>query len=171
MSKRASVPEQRRPVSAKNGKTEPERKILMEWTAHRAKERPLIAIGVILVIATALAIGWTWVHPLISVMISYLLLKTLAEFLFPVTYRLTEAGVTGEAFLLHRFFPWERVRRVTLVEEGVHLSPFSEPHTLDGIRGFFLFCPENKDQVFELCSRNSPAKGKRKEKRERIASR
>ncbi len=133
-----------------NGKKERE-EILIEWQVHAARERPVTAVGVIAVLSVVTGIGWSWVHPLTGLLAGIILLRSVAEFLLPVTFRLTSAGVSLESFLTSRFVPWERLKRVTLLTVGVHLSPFEQPHLLDGVRGVILPCDENKDRVFALC--------------------
>lgn len=67
-----------------------------------------------------------------------LVLLWVADYLLPVTYRLTEEGVEVRQLLPRAFLPWERVRRCVVTEEGLFLSPLSRPSRLDAYRGVLL---------------------------------
>lgn len=130
--------------------------VLAEWTMHLARRKPMKAVAASAVVAITVAIGWVWVHPLVAFLMGLLLLNMLAEFLFPVRYRLTKSDVEVTGFLLSRRMEWKQVRRITMLPDGIHISPFVKPSILDGLRGIFLRWEGDKAELprlQELCER------------------
>ncbi len=112
--------------------------VLLEWTTHLARRQPMKAVAASAVVAVTVALGWVWVHPLVAFLMGLLLLNAVAEFLFPVHYRLTKSGAEATGFLLSRRMEWKQVRRITPLPDGIHLSPFAKPTKLDGLKGMVL---------------------------------
>ncbi|MHB9025605.1 MAG: hypothetical protein ACYC7E_15790 [Armatimonadota bacterium] len=109
------------------------------WTIHAAARKPAKAAVAVLIILVALlavnALGGTWVH---LVLAALLLVGSIAEFLFPVTYTLDAAGAHSRHLGSHRVVPWERVRRVSLRPRGVKISPLPAPGWAEAYRGVLL---------------------------------
>ncbi|MER3500670.1 MAG: hypothetical protein IMHGJWDQ_001455 [Candidatus Fervidibacter sp.] len=127
---------------------------LMEWTIHLAQHRPLKATLTAGFIAVAVAVGWIWVHPFLAMAAGFFLVATVSEFLFPVHYRLTEEGAQVTGFLMRRSLSWAQVRRVTLLAESIHLSPYPYPTPLDNFRGLTLWWTEGEEglqRLFLIC--------------------
>lgn len=127
---------------------------LMEWTLHLARRQPTKAAVTVAVIALTFAVGWLWVHPLISLLMVLFLLNSVGEFLFPVRFRLTRDGVEVSSLLNSRKLRWEQVRRFTVYHDGVFLSPYPKPNRLDSLRGIWLRWggdPEGLQKLVELC--------------------
>jgi hypothetical protein len=117
--------------------------VALAWRVHRLREEPkkvrLIAAGY----AVAMALWWlVFPHPLALFLPVVALTSALAEFLFPINYRLTTRGAYADCGpTIRLFMDWKDVRRVTHGDEGIFLSPFARPSRLDGVRGIRLRYP------------------------------
>jgi hypothetical protein len=109
------------------------------WTVHLAKQRPVMAVVILLVIFfglfAAYAIGKNWVFVALAAL---LLLSSVAEFLFPVSYRLDAQGASSRHFGSWRVLPWAQVRRVYLSPNGIKLSPLPARGWAEAYRGVTL---------------------------------
>ncbi|HEY3417373.1 MAG TPA: hypothetical protein VGM23_10865, partial [Armatimonadota bacterium] len=106
------------------------------WTIHPAARRPAKAVGAVLIILAALfavkALGGSWV---LIALAALLLVGSIAEFLFPVTYTLDADGAHARHLGSHRVVPWERVRRVYPRRSGIKISPLAVPGWAEAYRG------------------------------------
>ncbi len=131
-----------------------EAKPLMEWTVHMARKRPLKAAATIAIIASTIAIGWVWVHPLIAFLMGLFLLNAVGDFLFPIHYKVTEEGIEVTSFLRDRKVRWEQIRRLNVFQDSVFLSPYPKPSRLDNLRGIWLYWdsdPEGLKRLIQIC--------------------
>lgn len=137
--------------------------VLMDWSVHLAREAPLKAAFVMVSVALVVALGWIGVHPFVAFVMGAFLLHHLAEFLFPIRYRLTDTGAEAVGFLYWRGIEWERVRRIVSLPDGVLLSPFPRPTRLDAFRGVFLRWGGDREgyQKLETLCRELASKGSR----------
>lgn len=134
-------------IPAKNGYThgkvteaETGEETILTWRIHRLasepKKIPLVAGGY----AVALLLWRTiFPQPLALFLPVFALTSALAEYLFPVEYRLTSKGAylnCGPAQKL--FLAWEDIRRATRGSDGVYLSSLKLPSRLDNFRGIRL---------------------------------
>jgi len=120
----------------------------LQWTIHLARRRPArtaVALGFIL--AAAVCAGWAFRSPVLGLLAAFLLTAAIADYLFPVRYRLGEDGLEARGFLLRRRMTWSQVRRVTRDHLGVKLSPLPRPSRLEAYRGIYLWFAGNEDRV------------------------
>lgn len=115
-------------------------RVLLEWRTHLALRQPRKA----LLTAAAILLGSLIVlissrNPLLAGVCVLVLLAALAEFLFPLHYRLTEGGAQMRNFLSVRYLPWERVRRCYRGARGIKLSPLARPDWREAFRGLTLW--------------------------------
>lgn len=130
--------------------------VLAEWTVHLARQQPMKAVIAGLLVSASIAFGWVWVHPMVAFLLGLFLLHAVGEFFFPVRYRITKEGAEAVGFLHWRKIDWERVRRVTLLPDGIQLSPLVKPSKLDAFRGLFLRWNGEEaglQRMYELCRR------------------
>lgn len=116
------------------------------WTIHLASRRPgRAAIAVIIILFAILGIAALlppqWDVPARFMMLALtavLLISSIAEFLFPITFTLDEDGAHARVLFSHRVLPWSRVRRVYLLCDGIKLSPLTMRGWLESYRGVLL---------------------------------
>lgn len=121
---------------------------LREWRVFLARRQPGRAAA-----AVALCLGaaaWAWYYfgsPLPALATLFLLLAAVGEFLFPVRYRLDEAGAEAKSPFYWRRILWKEVKQVYSGEEEIKLSPLRHPSPREAFRGVLLRCPDNRDEV------------------------
>jgi hypothetical protein len=137
---------------------------VLSWRIHRLTEDPRR----LPVIAAAYAAAFTlwrlvFPHPLALLLPAVSLTCALAEYLFPVTYRLTTHGAHADCGPARLFIAWDDVKRATAGRDGVYLSPFARRvPSLESFRGVRLrFAPgQDREVVLEavrLCRRDEAA--------------
>ena len=114
--------------------------VILTWRIHRLRDEPqkigLVALGY----GIALAF-WrlAFPYPLGLFLPVVALTGAMAEYLFPVDYKLTNKGAycsCGPAIKLE--IAWDAVRRATVGKDGVYLSTLKIPSRLDSFRGIRL---------------------------------
>lgn len=136
-------------VSPKPNTASCEEETVKEWRVHRLRDNPQLVPLVALAYAVAFAL-WRLLfpHPLALFLPIFALTGALAEFLFPVTYKLTTKGAHKKCWTTQLFIAWDDVKRAGQGQDGVFLSPLSRPSRLDDFRGVRLrFGGENPDEI------------------------
>ena len=126
--------------------------VVLAWRIHRLREEPqkigLVALGYGLAFAF-----WrlAFPYPLGLFLPIVALTGAMAEYLFPVDYKLTKNGAfcsCGPAIKLE--MAWSDVRRARVGKDGIYLSTLKIPSRLDSFRGIRLrFSADNEPQVRE----------------------
>lgn len=127
---------------------------ILRWRVHLAREhagKTAVVAGV-LVIASAFAYA-LYGSVLPALVIAFVLVGSLSDFLFPVTYALTESGVRASTPLGLRVMPWNSVKRAYVDDEGIKLSPFDKPSRFEGQRGVYLRFGDRRDEVLDIVRR------------------
>ena len=120
----------------------------LTYTIHLARRRPAQAAGAVAVIAAAaLAAGFGFQSLLLGLLAAALLIASVSDYLFPLTFTLTDRAAEARGPLHRRRLPWAQVRRVSRDPLGVKLSPFPHPSRLDAFRGIYLWFADNADDV------------------------
>jgi hypothetical protein len=83
----------------------------------------------------------------------FLLISSLADFLFPVRYEINERGASVRTLLGRTFIEWERVRKYYLDDHGIKLSPLIKPGRLEAYRGVYLKFGSRRDEITEAVRR------------------
>lgn len=124
----------------------------VEWTAHPARSRPR---DLALVAAVALLTAGAVLGGLQSVWLTILavgiILVSVAGFLLPTRYRISDTGVEERRLFHRRARRWAELRRVQVGRDAALLSPFARPTWLDRHRGLIvLFDGADRDRVVTL---------------------
>ncbi|MHB9133276.1 MAG: hypothetical protein ACYDBB_19575 [Armatimonadota bacterium] len=122
------------------------------WRIHLAARKPRkMIIAVIIILLGMFAIAgevlpqWGPGALLPILLLTLLLLVgSIAEFLFPVTYTLDADGAHARHWGSHRILPWASVRRVYFLPDGIKLSPLTTQSLAESYRGVMLRTPEPK---------------------------
>jgi hypothetical protein len=121
---------------------------VLSWRVHLAAAAPGKAAAVVLAIALAAGLAaLLWPGPLFPLAVAFVLLSAVAEFLFPIHYRLTPVGAEMRCFLARRVIRWSTVRRIYSLSEGIKLSPLDRPGRREAFRGLFLRFAGNEAEV------------------------
>ena len=125
------------------------------WRVHRLRENPRL----LPLVTLAYGIGlFFWLHlfphPLTLILPLGALTSSMAEYLFPISYRLTTTGAYASCFLSRLYLAWPDVKRARYGEDGVFLSPLLRASRLDTFRGVRLcFAHANNETVLETVRR------------------
>lgn len=98
------------------------------------------------VLTVAIACVWMLFNSLLPVLVALLLLVGSAtDYLFPISYRLTEEGVFAEGLTSRLALRWKEARRCLPDRGSVTLTPLETPSRLDEFRGVMLrFAPDGE---------------------------
>ncbi|HUU55468.1 MAG TPA: hypothetical protein VMY87_11170 [Armatimonadota bacterium] len=130
----------------------------LEWTTHLARRRPIQAAAAVAVIAAAsLAAGFGFQSVLLGLLAAALLIASVSDYLFPLTFTLTNEAAEARGPLHRRRLVWSRVRRVARDDLGVKLSPLLQPSRLDAFRGIYLWFEDNADDVMAFIAHHVQA--------------
>ncbi|NIM04562.1 MAG: hypothetical protein GTO55_01415 [Armatimonadetes bacterium] len=127
-------------------------RVLLEWQTHLALSQPKKTYAVITaVLAASFTVLVCFRDPLLAAVCMFLLVSAVAEFLFPIRYRLTETGAYVRNLFSSRYLPWERVSRCYRGPQGIKLSPLSHPGWREAFRGVHLRVEgEEQEKVVEI---------------------
>mgnify|MGYP005836108853 CR=1 FL=1 len=121
---------------------------VLRWRVHLARRRArqaAVAVGVIALGAVAAGVGFRSV--VLGLLAAALLVASVGDFLFPLTYTLDAQGASVRGLWGRRHLPWHRVRRVARDELGVKLSPLAGPSRLEAYRGIYCWFAGNEAEV------------------------
>jgi len=120
----------------------------MQWSLHLARRHPRkAAAAVALVVLASLAAGYGFRSVFLGLLAGLLLVASISDFLFPLTFILTDDGVAVRGLLHRRRMAWSQVRRVARDELGVKLCHLSRRSRLDAYRGIYVWFEGNSEDV------------------------
>jgi len=129
----------------------------LQWKVHPARRRPAAAISVVAVIAVASAFSArVGGHGAWGLSAALFLLVTVASFLFPTRYRLTDGGVEVSLLGALRRREWARLHVLGDGSVGLLLSPSRRAGILDPIRTIFLRYDGNAEEVRSFVRERMP---------------
>jgi hypothetical protein len=126
--------------------------VLLSWKVHRLREEPRHLRLVAVAYGAAIALWWLlFPQPLALFLPAVSLTSALAEYLLPITYRLTNRGAYVSNGFSRLFLSWQDVKRATAGAEGIYLSPLARAGSpLEPFRGVRLrFAAGNAEAVTE----------------------
>ena len=120
----------------------------LTWSVHLARRNPRKTLWALLAILIgALAAGVGFRSAAAGMLTLILLAGSISDYLFPVRYRLSQAGIEARGLLFVRRMAWNQVRRVARETAGVKLSPRSRHSRLEAYRGIYLWFQANETEV------------------------
>ena len=127
---------------------------ILTWKVHLVRGNPAKVLLIAPILAVSLLVCYIFTHSLIFMAVTLALLaSSLADFLFPVRYEITEVGASAKTLLGRTFVTWDRVRKYYLDDHGIKLSTLPRPGRLEVYRGLYLRFGGNQDQVIEAVRR------------------
>ena len=121
----------------------------LHWTVHPLRhERPeKTALLVVIILGVPVLAALAFETPAFGFLAAVLLTASMSRYFAPTRYALLQEHILIAHLGARRTTPWGRVRRRTVLPDGVFLSPFDRPHRLDPFRGCFLRFRDNRDEV------------------------
>ena len=127
-----------------------EEEIILRWNVHLALEHPAKLILSIILTVVACAAGYWAIGPFGAIAAAVVMLSSLADFLFPMTYEITPQSATCKMLFKCATVRWEDVRRCYVDSLGVKLSPLDRQSKLEAFRGVYLRFRDNQEQVIKV---------------------
>jgi hypothetical protein len=125
--------------------------LLLSWSTHPAKTRPLVTTAVILFLIVLAALVYLLTYSaLFTVIAALILYGSLTQYFTKTTYEFTDTKVRVKYVVNKIEKEWAQYRSYYADKNGVLLSPFPSPSRLENFRGLFIRFAGNKDQVMEF---------------------
>jgi hypothetical protein len=125
--------------------------ILLSWSTHPAKARPMVTTLVIIFLLVLAALVYLLTYNAIFTVIAALILYgSLTQYFTKTTFEFTDTKVRARYVVNKIEKEWKQYRSYYADKNGVLLSPFPGPSRLENFRGMFLRFAGNKDQVMEI---------------------
>ena len=127
---------------------------ILAWKVHLVRENPTKLLLIAPVLLLSLVSCYVIFHsPLFLAVALLLFTSSLAEFLFPVRYEITDRGALSRTLLGRTFIEWDEVKKYYLDDCGIKLSPLQRPGRLEAYRGVYLRFGGRRDEVTETVKR------------------
>jgi hypothetical protein len=123
----------------------------LEWSVWPAKEKPLLSLGlIVLLFAIWIAVGYIYREAIWVVLAVVLLSGAVAPYFVITRYRLDEEGIATKRYLTPMKKRWEELRSFYPDKNGVLVSPFAKPSRLENFRGMYLRFGGNREAVLNV---------------------
>lgn len=131
----------------------PEEQVLLEFTVHQLTQQPRKGVIVGALLVAFLVLVWFFLvpnNPTMLVISAVIILGSVSAFIFPLRYRLTEAGVEIKGVLIRDFKRWERFERFRVYPDAVQL--FVPQRSLRGrvVKGTLIYFRDNREEVMAI---------------------
>ncbi|GEM_PF-440862 len=131
--------------------TEP---LLLSWSTHPARVRPLATTLVIMFLLALAALVYLLTLSAVFTCITALVLYgSLTQYFTRTTFEFTDTKVRVKYIVNKVEKEWAQYRSYYVDKNGVLLSPFPAPSRLENFRGLYVRFAGNKDQVMEVVRR------------------
>jgi hypothetical protein len=126
--------------------------VLVSWTAHPARSRPRdIALVAAVLLLTMGAVLTSLGSAFLAVLAAVIIVVSIAPFLFPTHYALTDEGVEERRLWSTRARRWKDLRRLEVGRGAALVSPLARKSWLDRYRGLILQLDgADRDQVVRI---------------------
>jgi len=123
----------------------------LEWSVWPAKEKPLLSLGlIVLLFAIWIAVGYIYREAIWVGLAVVLLSGAVAPYFVITRYRLDEEGIATKRYLTPMKKRWEELRSFYPDKNGVLVSPFAKPSRLENFRGMYLRFGGNREAVLNV---------------------
>jgi len=120
----------------------------LTWRTHPVKRKPLVSLGVTLLIISTPIIVYYGSHSAAFAALSLIVMTaSLAKFYFPTIYRLSDKRIIVKTTTQMTAKEWSLYRSYYPDKNGILLSPFVAPSRMENFRGLYLMFDNNKEQV------------------------
>lgn len=135
--------------------------VLARWTAHPARRRPRdIALVTAVVLLTMGAVVTSLESAFLAILAAAIIVVSVAPFLFPTHYALTDEGVEERRLWSTKARRWKDLRRVEVGRAAALVSPLARRSWLDRHRGLILYLDgADREQVVRILAERVPARG------------
>jgi hypothetical protein len=122
--------------------------IILTWKVHLLRDNPKKLLLVIPIFMLSLILCYATFHSFFYVAVAALLFViALNDYLFPVSYEITEHTAASFAVFARSRIGWGSVKKYYIDDAGIKLSPFENHTRLEAYRGVYLRFGNHKDEV------------------------
>lgn len=131
----------------------PEERVRLAYSVHQLRQRPRKGAVIVASLVLFLVLMWVYIIPgdIMMMTVSVVIMAgSVSAFLFPVHYRITDAGVEIRGVLLRDNKKWTRFERYIVYPDAVQL--LVSQRSLRGriIKGTLVFFRGNRDEVLSV---------------------
>lgn len=127
---------------------------LLSWKIHMARRNPTRAIAVIiLILICSYFIFFTLEDVFLTLISTFVLLVMVLPYYLPVTYILSEEGVTKKMLFSNQSRSWTEFHRYKRDKNAIQLYTLKRKSRLDNYRSFLLICDKNTEMVLEIVNK------------------
>lgn len=120
----------------------------LNWELRLWKQQPGRRIVVFVCAGVAGLFGWfLFQNALLALVGVLVILGSTTEFWLPLRYTVDAKGARVRSGISVTAIDWEDVKRVTLSEDGLKISPLAAPGRTAVFRGVYLRFGENQEEV------------------------
>ncbi len=128
---------------------------LLSWKIHMARSNPTRAIAVIiLILICSYFIFFTLEDVFLTLISTFVLLLMVLPYYLPVTYILSEEGVSKKMLFSNQSRSWKEFHRYKRDKNAIQLYTLKRKSRLDNYRSFLIICNKNKDEVMKIVQEN-----------------
>mgnify|MGYP006972338587 CR=1 FL=1 len=121
---------------------------ILTWKVHLLREQPSKLLLVIPAAALSLVASCVLFQTFtLGLIVLFLIMASLAEYLFPIRYQLDERGASARTLTSLTRIEWRRVKKYYLDDHGIKLSPLSRQTRLEAYRGVYLRFGDRRDEI------------------------
>ncbi|MFP4497256.1 MAG: hypothetical protein ACLFQV_03515, partial [Vulcanimicrobiota bacterium] len=114
-------------------------KVLLKINEYPLKRKPVLSVFVVIFyLLVSLGSLYFFDNPLVPVFVFAFFVISNTSFFMPSEYTFTEEKFIVDRIIYRKVYPWSRFRGFTMDNNGVYLSPSSNPDRFDRFRGVFL---------------------------------
>ena len=84
---------------------------------------------------------------LLGVVLTIVLIASIATFLFPSRFTIDDSGVTASYPLRKKFYEWSQIRRLKMFQHSAYMFKRKKPSNLDGWTGLALFFNADREEI------------------------
>jgi pSer/pThr/pTyr-binding forkhead associated (FHA) protein len=131
----------------------PEERVRLEYTVHQVKQQPRKGAVIIGSLLFFFAVMWLWIIPGNTLMMAVsmlVILGSVSAFLFPVHYKITDAGVEIRGVLLRDNKKWTRFERYVVYPDAVQLLVSQRSLRGRVVKGTLVYFSGNRDEVMSV---------------------
>lgn len=125
---------------------------VLEWSCHKARRKPLLTVGVsLLILAFGIIVFYaTERSSAFAGLTLVILFLSLSRYFLPIRYRLTDRRIMIKTMTQTQYRDWSVFRSCYPDKNGILLSPFIQPSRLENFRGIYLLFNDNAQDVTEF---------------------
>lgn len=150
---RPAAPQAESPPAAPPRELAPEERVRLEYTVHQLTQQPRKGALIVSALLLFFVVMWVYIIPGNTLMMAVsvaVILGSVSAFLFPVHYRITDAGVEIRGVLLRDNKKWTRFERYFVYPDAVQLLVSQRSLRGRVVKGTLVYFRGNRDEILSV---------------------